>query len=120
MMVNPSTGLVTWTPTAASPADAAVVLLAYDARGANTAQAFNVQTIGVNRAPVFQPLPAEIRGQEGTALEISVRATDPEGDELVFWADRLPPGAVFDAERRVLSWVPDFNSAGTYANVEFG
>jgi hypothetical protein len=72
MMVNPSTGLVTWTPTAASPADAAVVLLAYDARGANTAQAFNVQTIGVNRAPVFQPLRLRFRCARRIPREMSL------------------------------------------------
>ena len=44
---------------------------------------------GLGRGRVF-----ELR-QEGQPLGITVNATDPENDPLVYWADNLPAGAVF-------------------------
>ena len=46
-------------------------------------------------------------------------ASDADNDPLMLSADRLPSGAVFDPSRRVLSWTPDFRSAGTYDDVRF-
>src|SRR5262249_9020118 len=46
-------------------------------------------------------------------------ATDPDGDPLVYWADRLPPGAFFEAATHTLHWTPGAGSAGTYPGVSF-
>ncbi len=119
MTIDARTGLVSWAPTAASPQRADVALLAYDTRGASATQEFTVQVEGVNRAPVLDLLPAQIEGREGEPLTITVKATDADGDSLVYWADRLPPGAVFDADLQTLSWTPSHQAAGTYANVRF-
>src|SRR5262249_3638641 len=80
-------------------------------------QEFTVSTAGVNRAPVFDPIPAQLQGREGQLLEVPVSASDADGDHLVYWADHLPPGAVFDVARRTLMWTPDGRSAGTYETV---
>ncbi|HEY4633395.1 MAG TPA: putative Ig domain-containing protein, partial [Candidatus Limnocylindrales bacterium] len=117
MSVDAATGLVTWLPTPDDPARARVVLQAYDPRGGRATQEFTVDVAGVNRAPDVTPLAAEIRGREGQRLRIGVSATDADGDALIFWADNLPPGAVFDAAARVIDWTPDSGSAGTYADV---
>ena len=34
-----------------------------------------------------------------------------------YWADHLPPGALFDPATHILSWTPAFGDAGTYNNV---
>ncbi|MGE3817844.1 MAG: putative Ig domain-containing protein, partial [Isosphaeraceae bacterium] len=119
MAVNEQTGLVRWSPTASSPAQAPVVLQVYDARGGHATQEFTVAVAGVNREPVVDPIPGQVRGEEGQPLTVLVRANDPDGDRLAFWADHLPPGAVFDPERRTLSWTPDARAAGTYEGVRF-
>src|SRR5439155_13865888 len=90
MAVDAATGMVTWTPTAAGPAQAPVVLLVYDTQGLHAIQEFTVHITGVNTLPSIDLIPAQIHGEEGQPLEIPVIASDSDGDRLVFWADHLP------------------------------
>src|SRR6185436_4224861 len=117
MQVDAATGAVTWSPTAASPAVAPIVLQVYDARGGRATQQWTVQVAGGNRAPELAEIPSQIEGREGEPLEIALAATDPEGDALAAVADNLPPGAVF--EQQVLRWTPGPRAAGTYPGVRF-
>ncbi len=119
MTVDAATGLVSWAPTTASPAQADVALQVYDSRGAHATQTFTVAVAGANRAPVLAALAGTIQGKEGQPLRIPIAATDPDGDALVFWADHLPGGAVFDTAQHALLWTPDDHAAGTYADVRF-
>ncbi|MCB1942331.1 MAG: putative Ig domain-containing protein, partial [Candidatus Accumulibacter sp.] len=119
MVVDATTGLLSWTPSAASPEQATVVLQVYDSAGAYDTQSFTVAVDGVNRAPWFVAFPDQISGREGQLLQVPIAATDPEGDSLVYWTEHLPPGAVFDAAAHALIWTPDFHAAGTYSDVRF-
>jgi hypothetical protein len=119
MDVDPDSGLLTWTPTAAGSRVVPVVLRVYDSRGGYDTQEFEVTVSSANHAPAFAPVAAEVHGSEGALLEIPVSATDADGDALTFWADHLPAGASFDAARRVISWRPSFTAAGTYEGVRF-
>src|SRR5262249_13874147 len=112
--VDPTTGMVSWSPSVASPAETNVVLRAYDSQGAHATQEFTIQVSGVDGAPVFDPIEPEFDGQEGQALTVPVSATDPEEGPLVYWADRLPPGAVFDPDQHILQWTPGPHAAGSY------
>ncbi|MEI9924476.1 MAG: putative Ig domain-containing protein [Bradyrhizobium sp.] len=84
-----------------------------------TPRTFTIIVAGVNSAPVLAPLATEIDGKENQALKIPVKATDVDGDKLIYWANNLPPGATFDAQQLALIWTPGFQSAGTYTNVTF-
>ncbi|WP_404783509.1 putative Ig domain-containing protein [Altericista sp. CCNU0014] len=119
MTVNQTTGLLSWQPTANSPSTTEVILRVYDTRGGYTTQSFTLQVAGGNRPPMLTPLPANVRGREGQALQVAISANDPDNNRLTYWADQLPPGAVFDPETRTLSWTPGFEAAGTYENVQF-
>src|SRR5262249_29884405 len=111
LVVDPASGLVRWTPDVASPALATIVLQVYDARGGHATQEFIIAVTGTNRPPALDPIPVQFLGQEGQPLEIVIQAADPENDRLVYWADGLPPGAVFDPTRHVLAWAPGSDSA---------
>ncbi|MGA2035933.1 MAG: putative Ig domain-containing protein, partial [Thermoguttaceae bacterium] len=119
MTVDAQTGLVSWMPAFASPGQALVVLEVFNSRGAHAQQQFTVAVAGVNGVPVFDPLAAAVSGQEGQQLQITVNATDPQNDPLVYWADNLPAGAVFEPTQQTLTWTPGSGQAGTYANVSF-
>ncbi len=56
---------------------------------------------------------------EGGLLEFVVTATDPDGDLLTYTAYNLPAGARFDMATRTFDWIPNFDQAGLYPNVEF-
>ena len=91
-------------------------LRAYDARGAFTRQTWTVAVDGVNRPPELLPI-ANPTLNEGTLLELAVGGLDPDGDDLILWADRLPPGAVFDSTANVIRWRTGPADAGRYSDV---
>jgi subtilisin family serine protease len=67
----------------------------------------------VNHAPVFTAVGPQTIG-EGLLRRITVQATDPDGDALVYSATGLPAGATFDPAQRRFEWTPSFTSAGSY------
>ncbi len=119
MEVDSETGLVSWTPDFNGSAMTLVELHAYDARGARAVQRFYIEVIDGNRAPELNDLPGLILGTEGEPIEFSLPVTDPDGDPLAVWVEGLPPGATLDPVSRTFVWTPDFESAGSYENVQF-
>jgi len=119
MTVNPTSGLVSWLPTVASPEQAPVVLQVYDSHGSRATLSYTITVGGVDLPPVLQPLPLQVTGQEGQSLQVALSATDPQGLSLISWADNLPPGAVYDTASETLSWVPSAGQAGTYPDIQF-
>ncbi len=117
MTVNASTGVITWNPTAQSPAEATVTLYAFDSRGAWTSQQWTVDVAGGDVPPVFGALPTDLEITEGQSAQVPVTASDANGYPLVYWADNLPPGATFTPDTHIFSWTPPLGSAGTYPGV---
>lgn len=59
-------------------------------------------------------------GREGQLLQFRVSATDPDpADTLTFTAGNLPEGATFHSPTATFSWVPGYDQAGNYQNIEF-
>ncbi len=56
---------------------------------------------------------------EGQLFEFTVSATYYGDDLLTYLASNLPPGASFNSETQVFSWMPANGQAGTYRNVHF-
>ena len=119
MTVASTTGLLTWTPSANSPAHVRVALQVYDSDGSLDTQVFTIAVAGVNPPPAFAGLPSQVDGEEGVPLIIPVDAVDPENEPLVYWAGNLPPGAAFDPARQALVWTPAYGAAGAYPDVAF-
>ena len=91
-------------------------LRAYDARGAYKTQTWTVDVTDANRAPVITPVGDQLY-TEGDLIEIPVSAFDPDGDDLFYFADTLPRGAVFDPVGQALRWRPGGDDAGEYKDV---
>ena len=70
-------------------------------------------TLIVNDPPVLTPI-GDKTVYEGSLLEFTVSAYDPDNDTLSFTASNLPRGASFDPETRKFSWTPDYEQAGSY------
>ncbi len=117
MTVDPETGLVTWLPTSQNAAQNAVLLHAYDRRGGRAVQEFSVNVAGGNRAPLVGAIPASLTVAEGVPLTLPLPVTDPDGDALVYWANGVPPGAVFYPLSGILTWTPGGDAAGTYEDI---
>ncbi len=104
-------------PTQAATPKTRFELRAYDARGAFERQVWTVDVTGANRAPIIAPV-EDVLATEGDLIEIPISAFDPDGDRLFYFADNLPPGAVFDSFGQTLRWRPGGNDAGVYENVK--
>ena len=73
----------------------------------------------INHEPVLNSI-GNKTGIEGQLLEFTVTATDPDPDDtLNFSASNLPSGATFDPITATFSWIPGYNQADNYENVEF-
>ena len=119
MSLDPGTGLATWTPTGDADALTPVTIQAYDVRGAVTTQRFEIAVAGGNHPPMFTGVPTQIDAFEGETIMFEAIPSDADADDLVVWADGLPPGAAFDPATGRLTWTPGFEDAGTYPDVRF-
>ncbi|RJS69200.1 hypothetical protein CW714_08935, partial [Methanophagales archaeon] len=70
-------------------------------------------TLIVNDPPVLMPI-GDKTVYEGSLLEFTVSAYDPDNDTLSFTASNLPEGADFNSTTRTFSWTPDYFQAGSY------
>ena len=75
-------------------------------------------TVIANNAPNIELIGNQI-SSEGELLEFSLSVTDPDNDNLTFFANNLPSGATFDPETVAFSWTPSHDQAGVYSNIEF-
>ena len=58
-----------------------------------------------NAPPVLDPVPNQIL-EIGESLDITSTASDPNGDPLTYFGERLPPGAVLDGSSGRITWTP--------------
>ncbi len=70
----------------------------------------------VNYPPVLEPI-GDRTVSQGSLLEFTVQATDPDGDTLIYTASNLPPGAIFNTTTQVFSFKPE--SIGTHPDISF-
>src|SRR5262249_34280730 len=94
-----------WTP--ASGQGGASYPVTFTANDGHTTSMVTITiTVTQNRAPVIAPIAPKTVAEGGT-LQFTVRASDPDGDALVYTAPALPPGATFDGATHQFRWTPD-------------
>jgi minor extracellular serine protease Vpr len=88
-----------------------VTFIAHDGFLASTTSA-TITIENTNRLPVIQPI-SNITISEMETVKFSVRATDPDGDMLVFSANNLPNKATLSTDGQ-FGWTPDYAQSGVY------
>ena len=71
-----------------------------------------------NRAPELAFI-GNITALAGKKIELTLSASDPDNDPLIFSAENLPSGAVFNPDTRVFSWTPEEDQAGAFTGLIF-
>ena len=71
-----------------------------------------------NGPPILEAIPDQA-AYEGTLLQFTVKASDPDNNILTCSASDLPAGAAFDNESAVFSWMPNYDQGGTTYAVTF-
>ncbi|MCX6903135.1 MAG: putative Ig domain-containing protein [Verrucomicrobia bacterium] len=108
--LDPSTGVVTWTPTLAqAPSSNAIVVRVYD-DGAPSLSATQTVTVLVTVAndPPQLTRPSDQTMDEMTPLVVNLTATDPDlpSQKLAYSLVSAPTGVALDGDTGVLNWTP--------------
>ena len=90
--LDPSSGVLSYTPALTDPGTDAFEVRAYDSRGSFADQRWALTVSGVVGGPLLPPVVDQIIN-EGQTLSLPIAATDPNNLPLIYWADHLPGGA---------------------------
>jgi hypothetical protein len=114
MTINPSSGVVTWTPTEAQGPSTNLITVKVTDNGAppsSDIKAFTVIVTEGNTAPVLSPVGDRI-AFAGIQLTVTNSAIDRDGDVLTFSLDPgAPAGAVIDPATGRFTWTPPIDQA---------
>lgn len=115
MSINASTGLVTYTPSAAQLGLQAVTIHVSDGQGGIATQSYSVNVVAsaANHPPTITSAPRTATGI-GREYLYQVAATDLDPDPLVFTLPTAPAGMTIDADGLV-RWRPAANQLGSNA-----
>ena len=117
--LDPVSGVLTWAPGFAQAGKYSGIVLSATDGSLTTTQTIAITVVAANEAPQFIPLQAQ-SGREGTALQFTLSAEDPNNDPLTYsLLSALPDGATFDPQTAKFAWTPGFEQAGDYT-VQFG
>jgi len=111
----------TWTPLGFDEAGDYTVIFSVVDNGTpamNDQEEVTIVVGNVNRPPVIDAI-GDRTVAEDEVLSFAVTATDPDGDALLFTVNDLPLGAMFDSTSQLFSWMPEYNQAGNYSDIEF-
>ncbi|HAL55473.1 MAG TPA: hypothetical protein DCP63_03060 [Bacteroidetes bacterium] len=109
-----STGAFSWTPGFTQSGSYSVVFKATDPASSSDSTTALISVVNVNQKPVITAIAAKTVA-EGSALNFSVVATDPDNDVITYGSPNLPTGATLSASTGSFSWTPGFAQAGSYS-----
>jgi len=100
--------LFQWTPTPdLAGSEHRVIFSVTDGQLKDTLDVLFVVTGGAdgNQPPQVTTIPSQ-EIAVGKTLALTIQATDPDGDPLIYEATNIPPGAMWDAIGHTLTWTP--------------
>jgi hypothetical protein len=113
-------GVLTWVPTyeqSGEYKDVTIRVIERTLSKLYSEKSFNITVNHVNRAPSL-PEVEDKQVDENQILTFQIaEGSDPDIEDkgrLVYSAENLPEGAVFDSTRRTFSWTPSYEQSGTY------
>lgn len=112
MAINATSGLITWTPTAAQAGNQSVTVRVADAQGAAATQTFTINTAPPSGSPVITSTPVTT-ATVGVAYSYDVNATDPNGDTITYSLTQAPAGMTINAASGLVAWTPTAGQVGS-------
>jgi RHS repeat-associated protein len=113
LTIDPSTGLIQWTPTLNQLDGNSVVVRVSDVSGLFAVQAFVVQVSPVPTLPPVITSTPVTSGAVGKPYTYPVTATDPDpGDTITYSLNGAPLGMTIDPAGGAISWLPVITQTG--------
>jgi len=115
MMIDESTGLISWTPTQDNVGVSAFEVEVYDDKGGFDRKPFKIKVDEPNKAPVISAI-SDTSIIQGSSFGYQVNATDDNmTDVLSYTLLEAPVGMNINSESGFISWFPEFNSLGSFS-----
>ena len=112
MVINPSNGLIAWTPSSGQTGSQAVAVRVADPGGLAATQSFSIAVAApANAAPLITST-AVTTATAGAAYSYGVNATDPNGDTLTYSLTQAPSGMTINGSNGLISWTPASSQTG--------
>ncbi|TVP58438.1 MAG: hypothetical protein EA349_04605 [Halomonadaceae bacterium] len=113
MTIGSTSGLIQWTPERADGGSQQVIVSVEDPQGLRTTQQWLIQVATINQAPVITSSPITM-GRAGQLYEYPVKASDPDGDSILYTLTAAPSGMGIDPATGAIQWTPGDNQSGTF------
>lgn len=115
--IDPTNGIISWTPTYDQSGQYSVDYLITDSFGATNSGNLTILVENVNRPPIT-PEVSDLETAENAPISTSLpEGSDPDVEDegkLTYALENLPNGATFNPTTRSLQWTPTYNQAGNY------
>ncbi|MBL8823222.1 MAG: tandem-95 repeat protein [Planctomycetia bacterium] len=107
MVINPDSGIITWTPASGQTGNHSVQVTVADEQGGQAVQNFTVvvSATGFNRSPVITSTPL-LKASFNRLYSYQVEAVDPENDAITFALLSGPSGISINSTTGLLTWTP--------------
>jgi FtsP/CotA-like multicopper oxidase with cupredoxin domain len=113
MLINATSGLITWTPTSRQVGQQEVMVQVADPKLLTATQPFTITVVpGTNVAPVITSTPITTAA-ELVPYRYQVIATDVNGGRLTYRLTTGPTGMTIDANSGLITWLPNSSAAGS-------
>lgn len=113
MIINESTGRISWTPDNDQAGAHDVTVQVDDNNGGSDSQTWSITVTLSNAPPVITSEPPE-DASTGNAYNYQVTAEDPDNDPLTFQLTQYPDGMSLNASTGLIAWIPSHDQAGSY------
>ncbi|UCG68634.1 MAG: tandem-95 repeat protein, partial [Thermoplasmata archaeon] len=113
MIINSSTGEISWSPANTQVGDNSVLVEVFDGSGEKDSQSFMITVANMNDPPTFTSQP-ETSATEEMEYFYEVEALDIDGDTLNFSLLNYPEGMVIDSDAGTITWTPTNAQVGTH------
>ncbi len=113
MTIDPSTGLINWTPTQSQAGAHPVTVAAMDIFGAQGLQSFNIGVAAVNDSPAIGSSPVT-NAEVSIPYVYDVDAGDEENDAITFSLLTAPAGMTINGSTGLIQWTPSAGQLGVH------
>ncbi len=117
MTLNPTTGVILWTPNTSQVGAHPISIEARDNIGAIATQSWTIvvaSAVSVNSPPVIFS-EAVTQGRTNQPYAYDMNAFDPEGTTITYSLVTFPAGATINASTGLISWTPQPSQVGPQA-----
>ena len=112
--VDPITGMFVWKPSFEQAGTYGIGFLISDGFDTDDSRIARIVVRDVDRPPQFFTFLPDTSVKEGDTLRFTLKASDPDSDDIVYRTVHAPEGLKIDSLAGTIVWTPTYDQAGNY------